>query len=64
MRDIARVTGVSQSTVSRVLSGAPTIVPIAGQTRERVLTAARELRYRPNPYWRVGCGACRRCFSG
>jgi DNA-binding LacI/PurR family transcriptional regulator len=49
MRDIARVTGVSQSTVSRVLSGAPTIVPIAGQTRERVLTAARELRYRPNP---------------
>jgi DNA-binding LacI/PurR family transcriptional regulator len=49
MRDVARVTGVSQSTVSRVLSGAPTAVPIAEQTRERVLAAARELGYRPNP---------------
>lgn len=49
MRDVARATGVSQSTVSRVLSGAPTAVPIAEQTRERVLAAARELGYRPNP---------------
>jgi DNA-binding LacI/PurR family transcriptional regulator len=49
MRDVARVTGVSQSTVSRVLSGAPTAVPIAEQTRERVLAAAHELGYRPNP---------------
>jgi DNA-binding LacI/PurR family transcriptional regulator len=49
MRDVARATGVSQSTVSRVLSGAPTAVPIADQTRERVLNAARELGYRPNP---------------
>jgi DNA-binding LacI/PurR family transcriptional regulator len=49
MRDVARATGVSQSTVSRVLSGAATAVPIADQTRERVLTAARELGYRPNP---------------
>jgi DNA-binding LacI/PurR family transcriptional regulator len=49
MRDVARATGVSQSTVSRVLSGAPTAVPIAEQTRARVLAAARELGYRPNP---------------
>jgi DNA-binding LacI/PurR family transcriptional regulator len=49
MRDVARATGVSQSTVSRVLSGAPTAVPIAERTRERVLAAARELGYRPNP---------------
>lgn len=49
MRDVARATGVSQSTVSRVLSGAPTAVPIAEQTRERVLAATRELGYRPNP---------------
>jgi DNA-binding LacI/PurR family transcriptional regulator len=49
MRDVARATGVSQSTVSRVLSGAPTAVPIASPTRERVLAAARELGYRPNP---------------
>lgn len=49
MRDVARATGVSQSTVSRVLSGAPTTVPIAPSTRERILAAARQLGYRPNP---------------
>jgi DNA-binding LacI/PurR family transcriptional regulator len=49
MRDVARATGVSQSTVSRVLSGAPTAVPIADDTRERVVAAARSLGYRPNP---------------
>ena len=49
MRDVARVTGVSQSTVSRVLSGTPTVVPIADETRERVAAAARTLGYRPNP---------------
>jgi DNA-binding LacI/PurR family transcriptional regulator len=49
MRDVARATGVSQSTVSRVLSGAPTSVPIAPATRDRVLAAARQLGYRPNP---------------
>ncbi len=49
MRDVATATGVSQSTVSRVLSGAPTVVPIAPETRERVLAAARRLGYRPNP---------------
>lgn len=49
MRDVAAATGVSQSTVSRVLSGAPTTVPIAPMTRERILAAARELGYRPNP---------------
>jgi len=49
MRDVAKATGVSQSTVSRVLSGAPTIVPIAPETRDRVVAAARRLGYRPNP---------------
>jgi DNA-binding LacI/PurR family transcriptional regulator len=49
MRDVARATGVSQSTVSRVLSGAPTAVPIADDTRQRVVAAARKLGYRPNP---------------
>lgn len=57
MRDIAKATGVSQSTVSRVLSGAPTVVPIAEQTRERVLRSARELGYRPNPLARGLRGA-------
>jgi DNA-binding LacI/PurR family transcriptional regulator len=57
MRDVARATGVSQSTVSRVLSGAATVVPIAADTRERVLAAARNLGYRPNPLARGLRGA-------
>jgi DNA-binding LacI/PurR family transcriptional regulator len=57
MRDIARAIGVSQSTVSRVLSGAPTTVPIAERTRSRVLEAARDLGYRPNPLARGLRGA-------
>src|SRR6478609_8860972 len=57
MRDIAAMAGVSQSTVSRVLNDAPTRVPIAPETRERVLIAARELGYRPNPLARGLRGA-------
>jgi DNA-binding LacI/PurR family transcriptional regulator len=49
MRDIARATGLSQSTVSRVLNGTPTVVPIAEKTRERVIATAKQLGYRPNP---------------
>ena len=57
MRDIAEATGLSQSTVSRVLNGAPTVVPISEETRERVLAAAKELQYRPNPLARGLRGA-------
>ena len=57
MRDIASVAGVSQSTVSRVLNDAPTRVPIAAETRERVTLAARRLGYRPNPLARGLRGA-------
>jgi DNA-binding LacI/PurR family transcriptional regulator len=57
MRDIASVAGVSQSTVSRVLNDAPTRVPIAPETRERVTLAARRLGYRPNPLARGLRGA-------
>jgi DNA-binding LacI/PurR family transcriptional regulator len=57
MRDIAREAGVSQSTVSRVLNDAPTRVPIAPETRERVALAARRLGYRPNPLARGLRGA-------
>ena len=49
MKDIAAAAGVSQSTVSRVLSGTPFLVPIASTTRERVLGVARDLGFRPNP---------------
>jgi DNA-binding LacI/PurR family transcriptional regulator len=57
MRDIASLAGVSQSTVSRVLNDAPTRVPIAAATRERVNLAARKLGYRPNPLARGLRGA-------
>jgi DNA-binding LacI/PurR family transcriptional regulator len=57
MRDIADATGVSQSTVSRVLSGTPTAVPIAEATRKRVIESARLLGYRPNPLARGLRGA-------
>jgi DNA-binding LacI/PurR family transcriptional regulator len=57
MRDIALATGLSQSTVSRVLNRTPTVVPIAEATRERVLATAKELGYRPNPLARGLRGA-------
>jgi DNA-binding LacI/PurR family transcriptional regulator len=57
MRDIAAAAAVSQSTVSRVLSGVPTRVPIAAETRERVLQASSRLGYRPNPLARGLRGA-------
>lgn len=57
MLDIARASGVSQSTVSRVLNDAATTVPIAAVTRERVLEAADRLGYRPNPLARGLRGA-------
>ena len=57
MRDIARAAGVSQSTVSRILSGTPSPVPIGPDTRDRVLAEARTLGYRPNPLARGLRGA-------
>jgi DNA-binding LacI/PurR family transcriptional regulator len=57
MQDIARLSGVSQSTVSRVLNDTTTAVPIAADTRERVLEAADRLGYRPNPLARGLRGA-------
>lgn len=55
--DIARIAGVSQSTVSRVLNGTTSNIPIADDTRERILIAAKKLGYRPNPLARGLRGA-------
>ena len=57
MKDVAEVARVSQSTVSRVLSGAPPAVPISESTRARVLDTAARLNYRPNPLARALRGA-------
>ncbi len=45
MADVARLAGVSRSTVSYVLSGTR---PISGETRERILAAMKDLDYTPN----------------
>jgi len=57
MQDIADALGVSQSTVSRVLTGSPMPVPINPATRQRVVEMARQLHYRPNPLARGLRGA-------
>ncbi|WP_438352269.1 LacI family DNA-binding transcriptional regulator [Microbacterium sp. CJ88] len=46
MVDVARLAGVSQQTVSRVVGGATNVAP---DIRERVETAIAQLRYRRNP---------------
>jgi DNA-binding LacI/PurR family transcriptional regulator len=45
MADVARVAGVSRSTVSYVLSGTR---PISDETRQQVLRAMKDLDYTPN----------------
>ncbi len=47
MSDVARLAGVSQTTVSFILNDTPGS-NIPQETRERVLAAVRELDYRPN----------------
>ncbi len=48
MREVAKLSGVSQSTVSRVLSQTESTVPISEQTAARVYEAVRTLGYHPN----------------
>lgn len=48
MADVAKLAGVSRSTVSRVLNETNTSIPISDKTRDRILDAVRELGYQPN----------------
>ena len=48
LRDVAQDSGVSITTVSRILNGRETGVPIRDETRERVLAAAARMGYKPN----------------
>jgi DNA-binding LacI/PurR family transcriptional regulator len=48
LRDVAERSGVSITTVSRILNGRDTGVPIRDETRERILAAAADLGYKPN----------------
>ncbi|MEO1492088.1 MAG: LacI family DNA-binding transcriptional regulator [Pseudomonadota bacterium] len=46
IRDVARETGLSTATISRVMNGAKNVSP---ETRKRVLDACSKLDYLPNP---------------
>ena len=48
LRHVADAAGVSITTVSRILNGRETGVPIRPETRERILSTAERLGYRPN----------------
>src|SRR5262245_8026924 len=48
MHDVARLAGVSQSTVSRVLNQNSTSVPISEETRQKIQEAVKQLGYEPN----------------
>ena len=48
LRDVADMSGVSVTTVSRILNNRESGLPIRDETRQRVLAAARTLGYRPN----------------
>ena len=52
LRDVARKSGFSPSTVSIVLSDAPLSRYVASETKERIRKAAEELGYRPDVYAR------------
>ena len=48
MHDVAKLAGVSQSTVSRILNDNTAGIPIGEETRRRVLDAVQTLGYFPN----------------
>ena len=48
LRDVAQGSGVSITTVSRILNGRESGVPIRAETRQRVIAVAAELGYKPN----------------
>lgn len=54
LKEIAKLAGVSKSTVSRVLRNEPRVSPL---TRERVKTIMEELKFRPNVFARGLRGA-------
>ncbi|HMZ52239.1 MAG TPA: LacI family DNA-binding transcriptional regulator [Candidatus Sumerlaeota bacterium] len=48
VKEIAKRAGVSVSTVSRVLSGVDTMIPISEKTRRRVLQVCEEMQFLPD----------------
>jgi LacI family transcriptional regulator len=52
IKDVARESGFSSSTVSIVLNNAPLARYIPAATKAKIMTAAKRLGYRPNPFSR------------
>jgi LacI family transcriptional regulator len=48
LKDIAKKSGVSITTVSRILNHRDTGIPIRDETRKRVVSVAEEMGYKPN----------------
>jgi LacI family transcriptional regulator len=48
MNDVAKLAGVSQSTVSRVLNETASAFPVSEETRQKILDAVEALGYYPN----------------
>jgi DNA-binding LacI/PurR family transcriptional regulator len=48
LKDIAEKAGVSVTTVSRILNGSDNAIPIREDTRQRILSIAAQLGYKPN----------------
>lgn len=48
LKELAEQTGLSVSTVSRVLNNTPCPVPISEKTRKKIYAAAQNVHYRPN----------------
>ncbi|HLA42466.1 MAG TPA: LacI family DNA-binding transcriptional regulator [Aggregatilineales bacterium] len=48
MKDVAKLAGVSQSTVSRVLNDSQVAFPISDETRQKIMEAVETLGYHPN----------------
>lgn len=48
LKDVAERAGVSTTTVSRILNGRTSGLPIKEETRQKVMTIAAEMGYRPN----------------
>lgn len=49
LADVAQMAGVSKAAASYVLGARPSAVRLGSDTRVRILNAARELGYKPNP---------------
>ena len=48
IRDIARLVGVSPSTVSRIMNHHETSIKVTAETKEKILAAIKQLDYSPN----------------